>query len=107
MKTYPAHIWKEENNTYSVEFPDLPGCFTSGETLEDAKNHAKEALTTYLESLDSRKISIPIASSQNGENIFQIAPSLNVAFAITLKQEREKQGLSQKKVALRYFINDS
>lgn len=20
MKTYPAHIWKEENNTYSVEF---------------------------------------------------------------------------------------
>lgn len=99
MKTYPAHIWKEENSTYSVEFPDLPGCFSSGETLTDAKIHAAEALTVYLESLDSRSLSIPEASSQTGDDIFQIAPTLNVSFAITLKQEREKQGLTQKEVA--------
>src|SRR5664279_3348521 len=99
MNTYPAHIWKEENSTYSVEFPDLPGCFSSGETLYEAKIKAEEALTAYLESLDSRSLSIPEASSQTGNDIFQIAPNLNVSFAITLKQEREKQGLTQKEVA--------
>lgn len=99
MKTYPARIWKEENNTYSVEFPDLPGCFSSGETLEEAKTQAELALTVYLESLDSRSLSIPEASSLSGNNIYQIAPTLNISFAITLKQEREKQGLTQKEVA--------
>ena len=99
MKTYPAHIWKEENNSYSVEFPDLPGCFTSGETLENAKAHAEEALTVYLESLDSRSISIPEPSMISGTDFYDVAPTLNVSFAITLKQEREKQGLTQKEVA--------
>lgn len=99
MKTYPAHIWKEENNTYSVEFPDLPGCFSWGETLEEAKAQAEEALTGYLESLDSRRLTIPEASSRAGNEIYPIAPNLNVSFAITLKQEREKQGLTQKEVA--------
>jgi len=96
MTTYPAHIWKEENSTYSVEFPDLPGCFSSGETLDDAKMQAKEALTGYLESLDSRSISISEATLITGADIYPIAPALNVSFAITLKQEREKQGLTQK-----------
>jgi len=99
MKTYPAHIWKEDNNTFSVEFPDLPGCFSSGNTLDDAKAQAEEALTVYLESLDSRSISIPAATTISGADIYPIAPTLNVAFAITLKQEREKQGLTQKEVA--------
>lgn len=99
MKTYPAHIWKEENNTYSVEFPDLPGCFSTGKTLDEAKVQAEEALTGYLESLDSRSQSIPIASSISDKDIYQIAPTLNVSFAITLKQEREKQGLTQQEVA--------
>ena len=99
MKTYPARIWKEENNTYSVEFPDLPGCFSSGNTLDNAKAQAEEALTAYLESLDSRSISIPEATALSGADIYPIAPALNTAFAITLKQEREKQGLTQKEVA--------
>ncbi len=104
MTTYPAHIWKEENSTYSVEFPDLPGCFSCGETLDDAKMQAIEALTGYLESLDSRSISIPEATFITGADIYPIAPALNVSFAITLKQEREKQGLTQKEVARRMGV---
>lgn len=99
MKTYPAHIWKEDNGSFSVEFPDLPGCFSSGNSLDEAKSNASEALTVYLESLDSRRLSIPAASSITGPDIFQIAPTLNVSFAITLKQERERLGLTQKDVA--------
>jgi antitoxin HicB len=105
MKAYPAHIWKEDNNTWSVEFPDLPGCFSSGDSLEDARVKAEEALTAYLESLDSRSVSIPEPTTFSGEEFYFIAPSLNVSFAITLKQEREKQGLTQKEVAKRMGVN--
>ncbi|MDR3324520.1 MAG: type II toxin-antitoxin system HicB family antitoxin [Spirochaetaceae bacterium] len=59
MKAYPAHIWKEDDGSFSVEFPDLSGCFSSGETLEEAKRMAREALGGYLESLDSRGLTIP------------------------------------------------
>ncbi len=105
MKSYPARIWKEDNDTWSVEFPDLPGCFTNGDSIDAAKLHAEEALTGYLESLDSRKLSIPEPSMISGVDIFSITPSLNVSFAITLKQERERQGLTQKEVARRMGVN--
>lgn len=46
-KTYPA-IFHEDNNAYWVEFPDLEGCLTNGETVELAFKNAKEALNLYL-----------------------------------------------------------
>lgn len=47
-KTYPA-IFHEGNNAYWVEFPDLEGCLTNGETVELAFKNAKEALSLYLD----------------------------------------------------------
>ena len=42
MKTaYPAII-HNENDEYWVEFPDLEGCFSDGETLADAASNASE-----------------------------------------------------------------
>ncbi|MDR1996738.1 MAG: type II toxin-antitoxin system HicB family antitoxin [Candidatus Margulisbacteria bacterium] len=104
MNAYPARIWKEANNSYSVEFPDLPGCLTCADTYEEAVLAAHEALNGYLESLDSRKLSIP-APSRIVKNMVPIKPSLAVSFAITLKQEREKRGLTQKEVARQLGVN--
>ena len=104
MKAYPAHFWKEDNNSWSVEFLDLPGCFTSGSSFLDAKAKAEEALDIYLESLDSRSVDIPEPSIQTGEDFYRISPSLKVGFAITLKQELNKQGLTQKEVAERMGV---
>ena len=59
MKTFVAHIWEDTNGTYSVEFPDLPGCFSWGETLEEAQAMAQEALAGYLEELETRHESVP------------------------------------------------
>ena len=104
MKPYPARIWKEKNNTYSVEFPDLPGCFTNARTFAEAKNMAEKALNGYLESLDSRKLTIP-SPSPVSRKFIPVMPRLPVAFAITLKQEREKKGLTQKEVAKQLGVN--
>ncbi|MCL1997594.1 MAG: type II toxin-antitoxin system HicB family antitoxin [Turicibacter sp.] len=47
---YPA-IFHIEENTYWVEFPDLIGCQSFGDTLDEAHENAKEALSAYLVTL--------------------------------------------------------
>ena len=38
----------EEEGGYSVEVPALPGCFSEGETLEEALANIKDAISEYL-----------------------------------------------------------
>ncbi len=45
---YPA-IFHEEDGSYWVEFPGLDGCFSQGETFEEAYEMATEALGLHLE----------------------------------------------------------
>lgn len=48
--TYPA-IFTKEDNSYWVQFIDLEGCYSDGETLAEAMENAKEAMGLYLEDL--------------------------------------------------------
>ena len=61
---YPVFIHKEEKeNEFGVEVPDLPGCFSSGETMEQALKNAKEAIECHLEGLLIDNDPIPIIKS--------------------------------------------
>ena len=42
----------DEDGGYSVTVPALDGCFTQGETEQDAIENAKEAILCYLEGLE-------------------------------------------------------
>ncbi len=46
---YPAIFHKTEEGGYWVEFPDLPGCLTEGETLEEAYAMAGDVLFVYTD----------------------------------------------------------
>jgi predicted RNase H-like HicB family nuclease len=46
--SYIAIIRKEPNTDYWVDVPDVPGCFSSGVTIEEAKAHFAEALGLHL-----------------------------------------------------------
>ena len=59
-KVYPAIIHEEDG--YWVEFPDLDGCFTNGDTMEETMAMAQEALGLYLVSLIERGLQIPSPS---------------------------------------------
>lgn len=50
LLTYPA-IFTFEDNQYWVEFVDLEGCFSDGNTLPEAMENAKEAMGLFLEDL--------------------------------------------------------
>lgn len=44
---YPA-IFHKEDQSYWVEFPDLEGCHSYGDTLNETMQSAQEALAGYL-----------------------------------------------------------
>lgn len=41
----------EEDSGYTVTVPELPGCITEGDTLQEAFDNAKEAILCHLEAL--------------------------------------------------------
>lgn len=41
-----------EEGGFVVSVPDLPGCWTQGETRDEALMNAKEAIAAYLDTLD-------------------------------------------------------
>jgi predicted RNase H-like HicB family nuclease/DNA-binding XRE family transcriptional regulator len=49
---YPA-IFEKETDGYVVYFPDLAGCITEGDTIEDAYAYSKEVLALHLDGLEN------------------------------------------------------
>ena len=61
---YPAifHL-NEDDGTYTITYPDLPGCISEGKSLENALYMAQDALNTWLGYALDEKEPIPPASS--------------------------------------------
>ena len=58
---YPA-IFTTEEIGYSVRFPDLPGCYTQGDTIEEAYRMSTSAIGLYAQNEDANFI-FPQASA--------------------------------------------
>ncbi len=48
---FPIAIHKQDGTSYGVTVPDIPGCFSYGDTIEDAITNSKEAIFGHLETL--------------------------------------------------------
>ena len=60
---YTAVVTPEDSGLFSVEFPDLQGCYTSGEDMADAIYMANDVLCLTLYDLEQEDMPIPKASS--------------------------------------------
>lgn len=97
---YPAAVtFDPEDNSYLVEFVDLPGCITEGESLEEALSNGREALTGFLASLVERNRPIPEPSLARNKNIHFIEPEPEVGIPVILRKLRENSKLTQGDVA--------
>ena len=59
---YPVVVEKDEGG-YFVSCPSLEGCFTEGDTYEEALSNIEDAITAYIESLLAHGEPIPPAAS--------------------------------------------
>ena len=67
MKTlrYKIMLRKEEDGTYTVIIPSLPGCLTFGRTVEEALAMAKEAIEGSIACMIARGEDVPVESDDS------------------------------------------
>jgi predicted RNase H-like HicB family nuclease len=56
---YPVVIHKDRDSDYGVTVPDLPGCFSAGETADEALSNVIEAIECHIEGFLIDEESIP------------------------------------------------
>lgn len=49
MRRYVVVLTPESEGGYSVVVPSLPGCFTEGDTVEEALAMARDAIAAFLD----------------------------------------------------------
>ena len=59
---YPAIFHRNKDESYTITYPDLPGCISEGKTLGNAMYMAQSALTQWIGYLVDKKQKIPSAS---------------------------------------------
>lgn len=72
--------WSEEDKAYIVNVPELSGCMTHGDTVEEALKSAQEAIEGYIESLEARGLPVPTPLSEkkfSGKIPLRLDPSLH------------------------------
>lgn len=54
----------DEQHAYGVVVPALPGCFSAGETLEEALDNAREAILMHVETLLDAGETLPAVDTE-------------------------------------------
>lgn len=69
---FPVIIHKDKDSDYGVIIPDLPGCFSAGDSYEDALANAREAIECHIEGLleDGEPIPQAMGIEQHKNNEF-------------------------------------
>ena len=60
---YVAVIEKEPDSAFGVWFPDVEGCFSAGDTLDEAVANAVAALRQHAEAVESAGRRVPLPRS--------------------------------------------
>jgi antitoxin HicB len=57
---YPVIIVPESEGGFSTKVPDLPGCFSQGETVEEAYKNTREAMYNWISiTLERNNLTVP------------------------------------------------
>ena len=87
----------------SVEFPDISGCYSDGDTLEDALTNAQEALALHLSSLLDHHQALPQPS-----DLASIIAENGVTSYVSCNPDkyRQKNKAVKKTLTIPQWLND-
>ena len=60
---YPIALHKDPDSSFGVTVPDLPGCFSYGDTVQEAMAMAREAILGHIEVMLEEGMDIPRPST--------------------------------------------
>jgi predicted RNase H-like HicB family nuclease len=67
MSAKYAVIYEKAEHNWAAYVPDLPGCMTTGRTLEETKANIREAIVGHVQTLREFGDPIPTPASLAGE----------------------------------------
>ncbi len=100
MLKYPFKITKhsDDGEYYLIESINYQGGFSQADTLEEAFENAHEVIDLLVGyAIEQDKIELP--KQVKGKDIYMIAPSIEYAIPIMLKQARQAKGMSAPQMA--------
>ena len=109
MNKYPFQIRelsKEDGGGYLITFPDLPGCMSDGDTIEEARKNGSEALGDWIAACKKMGKEIPPPSppidphNYSGKFIQRVPKSVHAQLA----KRAETEGVSMNQLVLSYIV---
>jgi antitoxin HicB len=98
---YPVRLIAEREGGYTALVPDLEGCMTQGETLEEAAAMAEDARRGWIEVEFERGNDIPLPSyAEEYSGKFNVRIPRSLHHALAMASEDEGISLNQYVVAL-------
>ena len=83
MRYYIGVVYQDGDSAYGVHFPDVPGCFSAADGMDDLLTNASEALSLHLEDEtlpDARSLEAVRADDAVAKEISEGASLLKVPF---------------------------
>jgi predicted RNase H-like HicB family nuclease len=103
---YPAFFRRLTSGGYSVDFPDLPGCISAGDTLAEALSMAREALSLHLFGMLEDGETLPVASDPSSVPPEQGAFISPVEGRPEMVRDEIKNRSVKKTLTIPYWLNE-
>jgi antitoxin HicB len=90
IHSYPFTIRplsEEDGGGFAIEYPDLPGCISDGETPEEALKQGAEAVKAYLMNCVKHGEAAPAPSAASGQWRQRVPRSLHSRLVAKARQE--------------------
>ena len=102
--------WSDEDQCFFGEFPELTGCATHGDTVEEVTQNANDAVETWLKAAKKARVPIPkpIAIKKwSGTFTTRIDPEIHRKLAIKAKQKGKTLSKFINEVLVRSSLNNA
>ncbi len=103
--TFAAVFTAEQDGGYSVRFPQLDGCYTQGDSFEEARREAVDAMSLHLYGMEQDGEAIPeavlTANVENGELVVPIT-----AWMTPFRDQMENKAV-KKTLTIPAWLNDA
>lgn len=108
MTEYPFIIKplsEEDDGGYLIEYPDLPGCMSDGQTIEEAITHGADALGAWIDTAKSlgRAVPKPSSTAVNAEFSGKFVQRLPKSLHAELSRQAKLQGVSINALTLSFI----
>lgn len=96
---------KEEGGGFFLEYPDLPGCYSDGSTVAEARENGRDAAYCWLQTAIEDGETIPLPGSSSAIECYNGRLSQRVPRSVHLRLEHraKEEGVSINQLVLFYI----